>query len=202
VTAEVAHRIGGQERAMMERLARGFDAAERASHGDTPPSNMPDAIRKHLTEAHALAIQGIQLLKKSETIAGNTQLAHLYNLHLEHTHDQVERVEERLEALDADPSTLKDLALQLGAVNWGWFFQAQSDTPAKLAAFVYAFEHLEIAGYELLRRSAQRAGDHETEMLCESAIAQIQHMADQLACAFDSAVEATLHAEQSVSTQR
>ena len=33
--------------------------------------------------------------------------------------------------------------------------QAHPDTPGKLAAFVYAFEHLEIGGYEQLARVAQ-----------------------------------------------
>ena len=31
------------------------------------------------------------------------------------------------------PSSVKDAALRLGALNWGAFFGAQPDTPAKLA---------------------------------------------------------------------
>ena len=46
----------------------------------------------------------------------------------------------------------------MGGLNWGFFFQAQTDTPAKLAAFAYAYVHLKIAGYELLKRTALRAG--------------------------------------------
>ena len=43
--------------------------------------------------------------------------------------------------------------------GYATIFGAQPDTPAKLAGFAYAFEHLEIGAYELLRRVAQRAGD-------------------------------------------
>jgi hypothetical protein len=46
--------------------------------------------------------------------------------------------------------------MRLGALNWGGFFAVQPDTRAKLAGFAYAFEHLEIGAYELLRRVAQR----------------------------------------------
>ena len=68
----------------------------------------------------------------------------------------------RLRAHDSSPSRLKDAAMRLGALNWGMFFGAHPDTPGKLAAFAYAFEHLEAAGYEQLRIVAEKAGDQET----------------------------------------
>ena len=45
--------------------------------------------------------------------------------------------------------------MRLGAVNWATFFKAHPDTPGKVAAFAYAFEHLEIGGYEQLLRVAR-----------------------------------------------
>ena len=68
---------------------------------------------------------------------------------------------ERLHARDARPSRFQNTALRLGAVNLGVFFAAQPDTPVKPGGFAFAFEHLEIAAYELLRRVADRAGDPE-----------------------------------------
>src|SRR6266542_4820897 len=77
-----------------------------------------------------------------------------------------------LPILGGSPSRLKDAAMRAGALNWGMFFQAQPDTPHKLAAFAYAFEHLEIAAYEQLKRVAARAGDEATVELADQILAQ------------------------------
>ena len=97
-----------------------------------------------------------------------------------------------MQGLGEKPSAFKDAILGLGGLNWGFFFQAQSDTPAKLAAFAYAYEHLKIAGYELLKRTARRAGEPETIELCERLLAEERTMADEIADIFDSAASSTL----------
>jgi ferritin-like metal-binding protein YciE len=106
-------------------------------------------------------------------------------------------VEARLEQRGSGPSKLKDAALRAGALNWGLFFAAQPDTPAKLAAFAYAFEHLEIAGYELLRRVALRAGDHETASLAEQILGQERAAAERIEALLPQALDASLQ-EQSL----
>jgi ferritin-like metal-binding protein YciE len=191
-TVEVAKLIRDQERAMMQRLEHGFDAAERVSHADLSSDKINDHLVKHLTEVHAFESQNIQLLEKSADIAGNELLADIYKRDLDQIRKHAKLVEARVEALDSSSSKLKDSALALGGLNWGLFFQAQSDTPAKLAAFVYAVLHLEIGGYELLKRTAQRIGDSETKQLCETLIAEKRAMANRLADSFTSAVQATL----------
>ena len=193
-TVEVAREIGGQERRMMLRLEEAFDIAEGASHKDTPAEKMPGHVRTHLNEAHALESQAIKLLGKSEDIAGDSELAKACHQNLEAARRHAEKLEQRLGALGTSASTLKDAALGLAGMNWGFFFQAHSDTPAKLAAFAYAFEHLKIAGYELLRRSARRSGDAETQQLCETLLADEKTMTERVAATFDSAAQATLAA--------
>jgi ferritin-like metal-binding protein YciE len=190
-TLGVAQTIGGQERRMMQRLEESFDIAEEASHRDTPPEKMASHVRTHLNEAHALESQAIKLLGKSEKIAGESALASACAQNLQAAQKHAQLLEERLAALGSSSSTVKDVVLGLGGLNWGFFFQAQSDTPAKLAAFAYAFEHLKIACYQLLLRSARRAGDPETQRLCETLIADEQSMAGRLAATFSSAAEAT-----------
>ena len=103
-------------------------------------------------------------------------------------------LEQRLKALGTDTSSLKDTAMGLNGLQWGFFFQSQTDTPAKLAAFAYAFEHLKIAGYELLKRSAKRGGDAETEGLCDTLLGGERTMTERLKGTFDSAATATLAA--------
>ena len=84
--------------------------------------------------------------------------------------------------------------MKLGALNWGGFFKAQSDTPAKLAGFAYAFEHLEIAGYEELKRVAQKAGDEETARVAERILEDERAAAQTIAANWDAAVNASLEA--------
>src|SRR4029079_19586107 len=91
-------------------------------------------------------------------------------------------------------STLKDTAMRAGALNWGMFFQSHPDTPGKLACFAYAFEHLEIAGYEQLRRVAERAGDQDTVAIGERIMCEERAAAEKLFGTFDRAVEASLEA--------
>lgn len=191
-TADVGRAIQAQERSMMRRLEAGFDLAESASHRDVSPNSLAKHVRKHLAEAHALEAQSIKLMEKAEDIAGDPQLAHVYSRHLKESRGQIALLEQRIGALGGDNSTIEDASLKLGGLNWGLFFQAQSDTPAKLAAFVYAVEHLEIAGYELLRRTARRATDSETEELCMRILAEERIMTERVEAAFDQSVRSTL----------
>lgn len=101
-------------------------------------------------------------------------------------------VEGRLQARGASPSALKDAALRLGALNLGILMRHQVDTPAKLAAFAYAFEHLEIASYELLRRVAQRVKDDETVVVADRILAEERAAAAAIHERFDDALEAAL----------
>ena len=82
--------------------------------------------------------------------------------------------------------------MRLGAINWGAFFQFQPDTPAKLAGFAYAFEHLEIGAYEQLRRVAERAGDEATVRAADSILREERHAAETLWNGFDRALDASL----------
>jgi len=192
-TVAAAESIGAQERTMMERLERGFDAAEEASHADASQETLRQHIAKHLSEVHAFERQSIQLLAKGERIGGHPTLQSLYRACLEETRQHEQLIERRLKSLETTTSMIKDSALTLGGINWGLFFQAQSDTPAKFAAFMYAVLHLEIGGCELLKRTASRISDLETADLCATLIAEKLFMAETLSRHFESAVDATLH---------
>lgn len=63
---------------------------------------------------------------------------------------------------------------------------------AELAAFVYAVEHLEIAGYELLWHVAESAGASEIVELANRIANEERAMADRVFAAFDQAFEATV----------
>jgi ferritin-like metal-binding protein YciE len=166
-TAQVARRIRAEEQEMADRLAGGFDRAVEASLRAVGRDDLDEQLDKYLADAHAIEAQAIQLLQKGPDLAGDAEIARIYVEHLDQTRRHQRLIADRLETRNADPSMLKDLAMRTGAVNWALFFQAHPDTPGKLVAFAYAFEHLEIAGYEQLAEVAERAGDTETVQLAE-----------------------------------
>ena len=163
---ETAERIEAQEKAMRERLESCFDAGVESSLAALGDVDLNDQVAKYVADAHAIEEQAIQLLERASK-RDDGSLAAAYRTHLEETRGQATALETRLDAIGRDPSTIKDTLMRVGAMNWAAFFEAHPDTPGKLAAFAYAFEWLEIGGYEQLKRVAQRAGDQETERLAE-----------------------------------
>jgi ferritin-like metal-binding protein YciE len=192
--AETAGRIGDDERRMMERLEGLFDRSVEASLRDVGRDDMLEQLRRYLADAHAIEEQAIELLERAPQIVERPALTNVFSDHLDETRDHAELIQERLDALGGDPSTLKDAALRLGALNWGAFFQGHPDTPGKLAAFAYAFEHLEIGGYEQLKRVAERAGDEETVRTVGRILEQERTAADRVWSVFDEALTASLEA--------
>lgn len=193
-TAEDARLIARQEQKMMQALERNFDIAESLTHAELDQESLRRHVVRHLAEAHAIEQQSYQLLKRCEGAGCSGPMAGICRTHLDETRRQAQALEQRLNELGAGPSAVKDAAMTLGGINWSLFFRGQRDTAAKFTAFLYACEHLEIAGYELLWRTADRCRDEMTRGLCQSILAEERTTAERLADAFDGAVESTLQA--------
>jgi ferritin-like metal-binding protein YciE len=189
---EMARRIGDQERAMAERLAGCFDAAVEASLREKDAGDVRSELVSYLRDAHAIEAQALQVLEAGPGIAGFDALADVFRDHLEETREHQRLVEERLRAHDARPSRFESTAMRIGGLNIGGFFAGQPDTPAKLAGFAFAFAHLEIAAYELLRRVAQRAGDPETVAIADRILREERAAAERIAATWDAAMDAAL----------
>lgn len=193
-TAGVARSILAQEVAMKGRLLDNVGAAVEASLREVGADDMEKRLVKYLADAHAIESQAIQLLESAPKIVEKSELARLFESHLEETRAQREVVKARLDAHGAGPNKLQDAAMRLGAINLGGFFKAQPDTPAKLAGFAYAFEHLEIAAYDELKRVAERAGDQETARVAERIEGEERAAAQAIATHWDAALNASLEA--------
>jgi ferritin-like metal-binding protein YciE len=176
---------------MRDRLAGDFDEAVEASL-QAIGKEASETLDSYVADAHALEEQSIQLLERGVEMAGDPALARIYKDHLKESREHARLIEDRLDAMGESRSAVKDAGLRLGGLSWSLFFKAQGDTSAKLAAFVYAVEHLEIAGYELLRRVAQRAGDAATVQLAVGILADERDMAERVFGAFDRAFEASM----------
>jgi ferritin-like metal-binding protein YciE len=192
----IAERIAGEEQAMIGRLRDGVDRSAEASLRAVGRDDLQEQLRKYLADAHALEEQAIALLERGPKLAGSERVAAVYADHLAETRDHAELVAARLSALGGDPSSLKDAALRLGALNWSAFFRAHPDTPGKLAAFAFAFEHLEMGGYEQLRVVAEKAEDADTVSLAERILDDERGAAQRIEGVFDEAAAASLVAQQ------
>jgi ferritin-like metal-binding protein YciE len=194
-TAAVARSIGEQEAAMAERLAAGFDRAVEASLREVAADDVGRQLGNYLADAFAIESQALQLLEQGREIAGESELSKLFSDHLEETRSQQVAVRARIEARGERPSRFKSVLLRIGGVNLGAFFGAQPDTPAKLAGFAFAFEHLEIAAYEQLLRVARRAGDDETARIAERIVGEERAAAAAIRARFEATVDAALRAQ-------
>jgi ferritin-like metal-binding protein YciE len=191
----LAERIGADERAMADSIGERWDAAVAASLREKQVDDLGETLVKYLRDAHALEAQAMQLLEAGPALAEFDALADAFREHLEETREHQRLVDARLDALGGHPARFQAAAMRGSALNLGTFFKAQPDTPAKLAGFAYAFEALEVGAYELLARTAQRAGDEDTAQMARTIIADEQHAADRIAGTWDAAVDATLAAQ-------
>jgi ferritin-like metal-binding protein YciE len=191
-TVRTAGLIEEQERAMADRLEGLFDRAVDAALRELGADDIRAQLDNYLADAHAIEGQSLALLEKGPALAETAELTTAFTDHRLETQEHQRLVEAQLQAHDETPSKLKDAALRLGGLNWGGFFGAQPDTPAKLAAFAYAFEHLEIGAYELLRRVATRAGDTQTAQLAGRILTEERAAAERVRSLFDQALDAAL----------
>lgn len=146
---------------------------------------------KYLTDVHSIEEQArIQMERAPKLVEG--ALAESFQRHLGETESQEERVRRRLEAHDASPSKLKDVAGQAGGFGMVLFARSQPDTPGKLVMHAFSYEHMEVAAYELLGIAAREAGDSETASMAEAIADEEREMAGRIAAGWDEAVAQAL----------
>ncbi len=191
-TEALALHLRDEEAAMAERLEALVDRAVAASLREQGSGEVRALLPTYLADAHAIETQAVGLLSRAPDIVHEDALATVFAEHLEQTHAHRATVERLLDARGGKPSAVKDAALRLGSLNWGAFFAAQPDTPAKLAGFAHAFEFLEVGAYSLLARVAVRADDAEVANAANAIAGEERAAADRIAAAFDGAVDASL----------
>src|SRR5436190_23464925 len=157
-----------------------------------PERDIREQLTKYLTDVHSIEVQALAQLERAPQIAGDERLESAFREHLAETEGQERIVREQLAARGADTSTLKDIAGRVGGWAMVAFARLNPDTPGKLAAHAFSYEHMELAAYELLRRVAQRAGDEAVVALADSLGGQERAMAERLTECFDEAVDASL----------
>src|SRR5207248_5991859 len=131
-------------------------------------------------------------MKAAPKIAGDPEIAAAFEQHLAETEEHERLVRERLEALGGSKNMVKAVADAVTGAGFALFAKFQPDTPGKLVAHAFSYEHMELAAYDLLARVAERAGDPETAQMARRIEEQERAMAERLSGLFDRAVEASL----------
>src|SRR5215210_6333379 len=157
-----------------------------------PDRPIDDQLVKYLTYAHSIEEQALAQMRAAPDLAGDPQLAEAFRAHLIETERHEQLVRERLDALGASPSRLKDAAGYGSGKAFVLFARSQPDTTGKLTTHALSYEHMEWAAYELLIRIARRAGDEDTAAMAEGIRDEEAAMAERLEGSFDRAVEASL----------
>jgi ferritin-like metal-binding protein YciE/nucleoside-diphosphate-sugar epimerase len=184
-TARMAADIAAEEGAMAERLEACFDVAVEASLASVEANHLDELLLSYLRDAHALEGQAIELLESGAERVDDEQLERVFREHLRQTRRHRELIEGLLDERGESSSTLKDAALKAGGLNLSAFFGAQPDSTTKLAGFAFAFEHLEIAAYELLKRVAAWAANDRVVAVAEEILAEERSAAERVAETWD-----------------
>ena len=193
---DLAQRLAAQERAMADRIAERWDLALDASLKEKGADDLREEVVKYLRDAHALEAQALHLLQADP---GFPELASVFEEHLEQTREHQRLIDERLSQLGSGPARFQAGALRVGALNLASFFKLQPDTPVKLAGFAFAFEALETGAYEMLARTAERAGDSDTAALARLINGQERTAAERVSGTWDAAVDAVASERAGVS---
>jgi ferritin-like metal-binding protein YciE len=153
---------------------------------------LDDQLTKYLTDAHAIEEQALAQLRSAPDVAADPELAGLYREHLRETEGHEQRVRELLEQRGEKPSLAKDTVMKLGGKGFLLFAKLQPDSPGKLHAHSLSYEALELSSYELLRGTADRAGEEDVAQAAAEIARDEAAMMERLEGTFEEAVEASL----------
>jgi len=148
-----------------------------------------------LTDAHAMERATIDNIERVvDQMDKYPQMAQRYTSHLAESRQQLERIEQCLNRVGADPSTIKDTATRIGGLLQSYVTAFSSDDTLKHCLAGYAYENFEIASYKSLIAAADECNETEIKSLCEQSLREEEEMAAWLASHIDGVTRIVLHA--------
>jgi ferritin-like metal-binding protein YciE len=132
-----------------------------------------------LRNAHGVESQAIEVLERQATALDDyPEIQSRVQQHLGESERQLERLEECLEMLDEDTSTIKDTALAALGNFMALANTMADDAVIKNSFASYSFEHYEIAAYESLITLAEMAGESRMVPVLQEILEEERAMAD------------------------
>jgi ferritin-like metal-binding protein YciE len=153
---------------------------------------LKEELVKHIDEALAMEQNVLRMLDGMIETTDDEEIKNELRQHKLETEQHAERLEKRLAAHDASPSTAREAAGIMGALMKGLVDMAREEKAGRNARDGYATEHLEIASYQLLERVAKAAGDEETAEVARENRADEEKMAKKIEANWDRFAELSL----------
>jgi ferritin-like metal-binding protein YciE len=134
-----------------------------------------------LRNAHAMENQALSIMKPQLTrIESYPDVAEKLQQHITETENQITRLEEILEGMNEDHSTLKDMALSFTGTMAAMGHAVAGDEIMKNSFANFAFENFEIAAYKSLITVAEVGGFNAGVLSLRANLAEEKAMADWL----------------------
>jgi ferritin-like metal-binding protein YciE len=156
---------------------------------------LEDQLVRHIDEALAMEKNVLRMLDGMIETTEDEEITSELRHHKLETEQHAERLEKRLAAHDASPSTVREAGGIAGALMKGVVDMVRGEKAGRNARDGYATEHLEIASYQLLERIAQKAGDEETAEVARQNRADEEAMAKKIEANWDKFAELSLKEE-------
>jgi ferritin-like metal-binding protein YciE len=153
---------------------------------------LKDQLIKHIDEALAMEQNVLRMLDGMISTTEDEEIRSELRHHKLETEQHAERLEERLAAHEASPSTAREAAGIMNALMKSVLDMVRSEKAGRNARDGYATEHLEIASYQLLERVAQAAGDDETAEVARQNRSDEEAMAKKIEANWDKFAELSL----------
>jgi ferritin-like metal-binding protein YciE len=147
---------------------------------------------EYVQDAHAMEQNVSTMLDSMISTTDDPEITEMLRHHKQETEEHERRLRERLDALGAGTSTIKEAGGVGAALMKGVGDMARTDKPGKNARDAFMTEHMEIAAYELLERLAKKAGDQETAEVARKNRSDEQAMAKKIDSNWDKFLDLTL----------
>lgn len=140
-----------------------------------------ETLIEWLKDAHAMEEQAINMLEKqADRIEQYPEMKKKVRNHLEQSRSQAERVEECIETLGGDTSSIKEGVAKFMGSAANLVNQSAGDEVVKNGIANYAFEHFEIASYRALIAAADQLGEDKIRQTCQEILEEEEEMASWL----------------------
>lgn len=153
---------------------------------------LKNQLVKHIDEALAMEQSVLRMLDSMIGTTDDPEIRDQLREHKLETERQVDRMQRRLDAHGATPSTIREGVGIVQALMKSVLDVTRSEKAGRNARDGYATEHMEIAAYQLLERVAERAGDEETAAAARESRAEEEAMAKRIEANWDRFAELSL----------